>query len=394
MTIRIDQQSCDGCVRCLAACPYGGIDIADGKAVLNLRCTHCGTCLDACPQGAILSDAGTRRIPDFSEYRGVWVMAQQEAGGLHPVSLELLGKARELAEHLGQDVSALLLGDRVEPLVGALFAAGAQQVHLVEHPALAGYRTLPFSRAAAQVIQSQKPEILLVGATPMGRDLAPRLARRLGLGLTADCTGLEIDAQERILRQTRPAFGGNVMATIVGRYSRPQVATVRPGIMKPLPPEPGRQGRLLRHNVHIPSQDLRTTLLKTIQVPRSGVDLTSARVIVAGGRGVGNMAGFALLEELAGVLGAELGGTRVAYESGWIPHERQIGQTGVTVRPDLYVAVGLSGAIQHRAGMLDSRFIVAINKDRAAPIFDVADFALVGDFSKIVPAVISAAQEA
>ncbi|MBW1713451.1 MAG: electron transfer flavoprotein subunit alpha/FixB family protein, partial [Deltaproteobacteria bacterium] len=232
-----------------------------------------------------------------------------------------------------------------------------------------------------------------MGATPQGRDLAPRLARRLRLGLTADCTQLDIDPEAKILRQTRPAFGGNVMAAILSRFSRPQMATVRPGIMEALQPDPQRKGQVVKHRAALSPSDLGAVLLRTVAQAGRQVDLTQARVVVAGGRGLDGGRGFELLQELASVLGGEVGGTRVAFEEGWIPQERQIGQTGVTVRPELYVACGLSGAIQHRAGMLDSRYIVAINKDPAAPIFEVADFGLVGDLRTIVPALISAVKE-
>ncbi len=393
MTIWIDEEKCDGCARCLPTCPYSALEIVDGKAVLTDRCTHCGSCLTGpCPQGALCSDGGEREIPDFSDHRGVWVLVEAAEGALHPVSLELVGKARKLADTLGEETAALVLGSGVEPLAGPLIAGGADRVHVVDHPWLDPYMTLPATQAAAAVLEANRPTILLVGATVAGRDLAPRLARRLALGLTADCTSLEIDPEERLLLQTRPAFGGNVMATIVTRYSRPQMASVRPGIFAPLAPDPARDGEVVVHDVDLDDEeDLGVVLARAMTVDGAEtVDICQAKVVVAGGRGVGDAEGFKRLEQLATALGGEVGGTRVAHEEGWIPYERQIGQTGVTVRPELYIACGISGAVQHRAGVTDSRYIVAINSDPSAPIFEVADFGLVGDFRAIVPALLRA----
>ncbi len=386
MAVWIDGDKCNGCGLCLQACNYGGVEIsADGVAVLTDRCTACGSCLDVCRPQALLSDAGEREVPDFSDHTGVWVLAEQSGGTIHPVTFELIGKARELADELGEEVATILLGADVAALAASLIGAGADTVHLVEHDTLAHYLTRPMTSAATQVIKAAAPNILLVGATHRGRDLAPRLARRLGLGLTADCTTLAIGA-DKLLEQTRPAFGGNVMATIVGRYSRPQMASVRPGIMAALTPDDSRSGEIVRHDVTIDEADLGAVLIESMAPAQRGVDLTKAKIVVAGGRGIGDAAGFALLAELAEALGGELGGTRVAFEEGWIPYERQIGQTGVTIRPEIYIGCGISGAIQHSAGIVDSRYIIAINKDETAPIFKVADFALVGDFRTIVPA--------
>ncbi len=387
MAVWLDGDKCNGCGLCLQACAYGGITVAaDGTMQLTDRCTACGSCLDVCRPLALQSDAGEREIPDFSDYRGVWVLAEHDGDALHPVSLELVGKARELADQLGEEVAAVVMGASVEQFAAPLIAGGADAVHVIEHELLSPYFTRPTAIAAAQVVTAAKPSILLCGATHQGRDLAPRLARRLGLGLTADCTVLAIDPDTRLLAQTRPAFGGNVMATIVGRYSRPQMATVRPGIMAARAADPKRQGQLVRHQAALDPGDLGAVLLETMAPGEHRIDLSQAKIVVAGGRGIGDTAGFELLRELADALGGELGGTRVAFEEGWIPYQRQIGQTGVTIRPELYIGCGLSGAIQHRAGILDSRYIVAINKDETAPIFEVADFALVGDFRTIVPA--------
>jgi electron transfer flavoprotein alpha subunit len=300
------------------------------------------------------------------------------------VTLELLGKAQELAETLNQDVSALLLGYRVSGLADTLLAHGADTVYLAQHKNLKHYRTTAYTQVMAELIREHQPNILLMGATHLGRDLAPRLSRRVEVGLTADCTQLSIDPDEGILLQTRPAFGGNVMATIANRYSRPQMATVRPGVME-IRPTPGKTGEVIRHKVSVYERDIGTKVLEIVKEKRKKVDLGEAKVIVAGGRGVGDAKGFRMLEKFADRIGGQVAGTRVAVEEGWISPDRQVGQTGQSVRPELYIACGISGAIQHRAGMMDSRYIVAINRDPRAPIFQVADWSIVGDVHDILP---------
>lgn len=384
MSVWIDEKLCNGCRRCLKACPYNAVEVEEGKARILERCTSCGACVAECPQSAIFTDVEPRSIPDFSDRKGVWVFAEQEEGRLMPVSLELLGKASELAAELDEDVSALLLGSRVSGLAPTLLEYGADRVYLAEHRALKVYRTLAYTRVVSELIEELRPGIVLMGATTVGRDLAPRVSRRVGAGLTADCTGLAIDPEERILLQTRPAFGGNVMATIANRYSRPQMATVRPGVMEPRRRQ-GGEGRVIRRKVSLLEKEIGVKLLERIKEKRKGEALSRARVVVAGGRGVGDRTGFRALERLAAVLGGEVAGTRVAVEEGWIPQDRQVGQTGLTVRPELYVACGISGAIQHRAGMMGSRYVIAVNRDPRAPIFQVADWGIVGDLRDVVP---------
>jgi len=384
MPVWVEIDLCDGCQRCLRKCPYEALSLVGSKATIGERCTACGACLDVCRPGAICTDVKPRTIPDFSDHQGVWVFAEQRAGILNRVSVELISKARGLAQDRGQTVTAVLIGNQVAPLADTLIDFGADQVYLAEDQLLADYRTRAYARILPQLIQTHKPEILLMGATPIGRDLAPRVSRRVGCGLTADCTDLKIDPDEGILWQTRPAFGGNIMATIANRYSRPQMATVRPGVMEAVP-VPGHQGTVMVHQPALDAANIGTRILDTVKVARTGGDLAAARIIVAGGRGLNDAAGFETLRELATVLGAEVAGTRVAVEEGWIPATQQVGQTGLTVRPELYIACGLSGAIQHRAGMLDSKFIVAINKDPLAPIFKVADWGIVGDLFTVVP---------
>lgn len=384
MAIWVEVDLCDGCRRCTRACPYDAMEIREGKAHVGDRCTSCGACMEVCRSKAIVTDAQPRTIPDFSDYTGVWVFAEQRGGQLQRVSVELLGKAQELAKELNQKVSAVLIGHQVADLAKTLIQFGADTVYVVEHEMLKDYRTEAYAHVFKELVTEHKPNILLMGATHIGRDLAPRISRCVGSGLTADCTELSIHPDERILLQTRPAFGGNVMATIANRFSRPQMATVRPGVMEVIP-TPEKEGAVVTHVTQLTEKQIGTRILEIVKEPKTHVNLTEAKVIVAGGRGVNDAAGFELLRDLAAALGAELAGTRVAFEAGWIPVSRQVGQTGVTVRPDLYIACGISGAIQHRAGMMDSKFIVAINKDPYAPIFKVADWGIVGDLFDVVP---------
>jgi electron transfer flavoprotein alpha subunit len=294
-----------------------------------------------------------RTIPDFSDRQGVWVFAEQRDGNLTRVSLELLGKARELADELGQEVSAVLLGHQISTLTGTLVEYGADSVYYTDHKILKSYRSNAYTNVIEELIGQHKPNIFLMGATHIGRDLAPRVSRRVAVGLTADCTELSIDSKDHILLQIRPAFGGNVMATIANRYSRPQMATVRPGVME-IRQKPGK-GNVVEHKVVLSEDQIKTRVLEVVKEKKKAGDLSEAKVIVAGGRGVGDAIGFDILRVLADVMDGQVAGTRVTVEEGWIPAENQVGQTGRTVRPDLYIACGISGAVQHRAGMMNSR---------------------------------------
>jgi electron transfer flavoprotein alpha subunit len=388
MTVWIETERCDGCRRCLKACPYGALELKDDKAQILERCTSCGACIEVCRQSAILSDAVPREIPDFSDRQGVWVFAEQREGVLMRVSFELLGIARELAAQLDQSVSAVLLGGAIVPnLAEELIAHGADTVYRLEHPLLTTYRSEPYTDALESIIREEKPDTFLIGATHMGRDLAPRIAHRVGVGLTADCTQLTIDSEEKILLQTRPAFGGNVMATIANRFSRPQMATVRPGVMRAKRIQ-GHRGRIVPVEVVLDESRIHTRVLDVIKEKTKLCDLSQAKIIVAGGRGVGGHKGFRLLQEMAELMNAEMAGTRVAVEEGWISADNQVGQTGQTVRPEIYFALGISGAIQHRAGMMNSRYIVAVNRDSRAPIFKVANWGIVGNVFDILPEMI------
>jgi len=393
MAIVIDHDLCNGCRKCVKICPYEGVEVKDGKAYLNNRCTACGACIDACKVEAISSDIKEREIPDFSNFKGVWVFAEQRDGTISRVTFELLGLGQSLAKQLNQELSAVLLGYKVDRVAGELKEFGARNIYLAQHKLLAYYQTNPYAKVVSEIVLEHKPNIFLIGATAIGRDLAPRVSMRLNLGLTADCTELTIDPDDGSLLQTRPAFGGNVMATIQTPYSRPQMATVRPGVMEARRRDGAPACTLISKKVSLLDADSLTKVLEVVKEKKRGVSLCDAKVIVAGGRGVGSPQGMECLFSLAEVLGGEVAGTRVVVEDGWLPVERQVGQTGQTVRPELYIACGISGAIQHRAGMLGSRYVIAINKDERAPILEVADWGIVGDLHEVVPALSKAMRE-
>jgi electron transfer flavoprotein alpha subunit/NAD-dependent dihydropyrimidine dehydrogenase PreA subunit len=390
MAIWVEKFECVGCENCLEACPVGAISMRDGAAFISDKCTSCGACVESCPQGAIKSDALSGAKVDISDFKDVWVVAETAHGKVRPCTLEILGCGRALADALGQMLCAVLVGKGVSSQAEAMAGNGADVVYLMEDNSLEEGRTLPHVRAITDAILERKPAVVLFAATPFGRELAPRVSRRLGVGLTADCTGLDIDQVTKNLLQTRPAWGGNLMATIISPDMRPQMSTVRPGVMKALPPGPGREAEVVPLKVNIKPEDQRFNVLELKKELYKHVNLTDARIIVAGGHGVGSKDGFGLLEELAGLLGAEVAGTRIAVEEGWLPQDRQVGQTGKSVSPELYIACGISGAIQHSAGMLGSKTIVAINTDPAAPIFSITDFAINEDLFKVVPELIAA----
>ncbi len=322
---------------------------------------------------------------NIQEYKGVYVFVQQVDNVISGVALELIGKARELAKDLNTEVTAVALGYKIGDMAKDLARFGADNVILVDNKELEVYRTEPYAHALTEVIKAKKPDIMIYGATAIGRDLAPRVSARCHTGLTADCTGLAVDAETKNLRMTRPAFGGNIMATIICPEHRPQMATVRPGVMQRIAPE-NRQAKVENFNVEIGKDHINTEVLEIVKSIADRVDIQEAKILVSGGRGMGCADNFKLLEALAQVLGGTVSSSRACVDAGWVPKDRQVGQTGKTVRPKLYIACGISGAIQHLAGMESSDIIVAINKDESAPIFDVADYGIVGDALKIVPA--------
>ncbi|MDY6220059.1 electron transfer flavoprotein subunit alpha/FixB family protein [Butyricimonas virosa] len=321
---------------------------------------------------------------DKAQYKNVYVFVEQREGVIQNVGLELLGKARELADALNEKVYAMLLGHDLTTQAQECIAYGADTVLRVDAPELATYVTEPYAQAIYQIIRDNKPSIVLIGATTIGRDLGPRLSARVETGLTADCTGLEI-SEERDLLMTRPAFGGNLMATIICKEHRPQMSTVRPGVMRMGQRDENRKGTIEDVKINFDKSKFRVRVLETVKQTKNLVDITEAHVLISGGSGVGNAEGFDMLRTMANTIGAEVSASRAMVDAGVLGHERQVGQTGKTVRPDLYFAMGISGAIQHLAGMEESEYIIAINKDKFAPIFNVADLGIVGDVRKIVP---------
>ena len=326
---------------------------------------------------------------DISEYRGVWVFVEQTEGAPARVSLELLGKGRELAEKLGVVLTAFLLGESVEDTAKELIFFGADEVIVADHPLLKDYRTELYTDIISEQVMARKPEVLIVGASPIGRDLAPRLSFRLNAGCTADCTGLDIDEENRLFVSTRPAFGGNVMATIICPEHRPQMSTVRPGVMALPEKDDKREGQIIDLELQLDEDACKVKILESVKGASEGVNIQDAERIVAVGMGAGDKETFDMIKELAELLDGEVGATRFAVEAGWVSHDRQIGQTGKTVRPELYVGCGISGAVQHAAGMSASKTIIAINKDPNAEVFKIADYGIVGDVRKVVPAIIS-----
>ncbi len=327
---------------------------------------------------------------------GVWVFIETDSGTVADISFELLGKGRELADRLGSELACLIIGHQISDTAPELIAYGADKVYVADDSQLACYLTLPYARIAVNLIEEFRPSILLIGATSIGRDLAPRIASQVKTGLTADCTDLQIGEYkfgkktwQDILLQIRPAFGGNVIATIVTPETRPQMATVREGVFKKRPADSSRKGQVVPLNPVLTDQDMILKVVENIKAEKK-VNLKSAKIIVSGGMGVGSKENFDIIHELAGVLGGQVGASRAAVDAGFIGREHQVGQTGTTVRPNLYLACGISGAIQHRAGIQESNRIVAINTDARAPIFSVAQYGIIGDLNEVIPKIINA----
>lgn len=385
-SIKILLDKCIGCKVCVGGCPFGAIKIEDKKASILESCTLCGVCVSSCNFNAIdLTKDEETVSDDLSSYKGVWVFGEQKNSTPSNVALELLGEGTKLASQLGVQLSAVILGENIEDAARKLIAYGADNVYLVDHPSLKDFNDETYSDIFVQLIKAYKPEIVLMGATTYGRSLAPRVSSRLNTGLTADCTSLEIDTEKRILLQTRPAFGGNLMATIICPNHRPQMSTVRPKVMKAIEPDYKRNGEIIKPDVNIPGE----TKIKVKEVINNlceVVNLTEADIIVSAGRGIGDPKNIKYVEELARALGAAVGASRAVVDAGWIDYSHQVGQTGKTVGPKVYIACGISGSVQHLAGMSSSDTIIAINNNPEAPIFKVATYGIVGDVLEILPA--------
>ncbi len=382
----ISADLCTGCGSCVDACPFGALSLEGNVAAVNDQCTFCGACVDVCPAEALhVERPAAAQEPDLSGYRGVWVWVEQFQGQACSISWEMLGQARRLADELTVPLTACVLGHSVEHIAREAIAFGADRVFLVDDPTLAVYRPDPYAAVLTGLVRNHRPEIFLLGASSRGRDLAGAVATDLHTGLTADCTGLDIDPETRLLRQTRPAFGGNIMATIICPQRRPQMATVRHRVFEVPPADPTRNGEIIRLPPAMAEEAIVSRVADFV-VEAGQVNLADARIIVSGGRGVGGPDGFKPIRELAEALGGAVGASRAAVDAGWVPYAHQVGQTGRTVKPDLYIACGISGAIQHLAGMQTAKVIVAINKDPEAPIFNVATYGIVGDLFQIVPA--------
>ncbi|MEA3431153.1 MAG: electron transfer flavoprotein subunit alpha [candidate division WOR-3 bacterium] len=389
MSIKVIEGSCNGCEACVPVCPYGAISVQDGIARIDLdNCNLCGACVPECPFEAIVIEKETSHLHPPSDYHRVLVYGERTRNGIHRVVYELLSKGRELADKLNTELAVALVVDKEFPtrdeIIDGIIARGADTVYIVKNKTFKEFLIEPYTDALAYLIEKYKPEIVLAGATSEGRSLLPRVAARLKTGLTADCTGLDIN-EDGFLVQTRPAFGGNIMARIICEHRRPQMATVRYKVMEEAI-EQKRNGEVVIEEF-VPKAS-RTELLKDVLDETQKINLEDADVIVSGGRGIQDAKNFTLLQEFADLLGAALGSSRPPVDDGWIPYSHQVGQTGKTVRPKVYIACGISGSIQHLAGMSSSDYIIAINKDPDAPIFKVADLGIVGDLFEVIPELI------
>lgn len=387
MALLINHDLCTLCEACIPVCPFGSLVVKDGRLVVLESCTLCGACVPECPTAALsIEEIAKSGAVNPDDWRGIWVFAEQRRGHIQPCSYELLGAARTLAAKLDTPVTAVLIAHEVaDP--ESLLAAGADEVLYVRNEAFTHFGVEPYAKAAVDIIRERKPEIVLGGATAIGRSFLSRIAVKLKAGLTADCTGLDIDTEKRLLLQTRPAFGGNIMATIICPEHRPQMATVRPKVMKPLDTPYDSKGTV--NELSVDSQPNRVRFLEFVMDDTSHVNIAEADVIVTGGRGVQDPKNFTMLEELADLLGGAVGASRSAVDAGWINYSHQVGQTGRTVSPKFYIALGVSGAVQHLVGMQSSDYIVAVNKDPNAQIFKVADVGIVGDLFEVVPKLIA-----
>lgn len=390
--IKVFGDKCTGCGLCIQVCPFNAITIVEGSARISEECQLCQACVSACPTAAIEIIEERRERVDLSQYRGILIFGEQREGRIAPVVYELIGKGRELADRLREELSCAVLGADILSQAEDLISYGVDKLYVYNDHCLAVFREDPYTDVLTDLVRRVKPSIFLIGATSIGRSLAPKIASRLKTGLTADCTGLEIDPESKLLRQTRPAYGGNIMATILCSNNRPQMSTVRYKVMKRAEEIPGYKGEVIQMKFS-PETLTDRVKIKGFIKEETGMSITEAEVIVSAGKGLGSPDGFKLIKELADLLGGAVGASRTVVDEGWISYPHQVGLSGKTVRPRLYIACGISGSVQHLAGMDGSDIIVAINKDPSAPIFNVANLGLVGDLYEIVPQLISRIKE-
>ncbi len=386
----LDKEKCIGCGECEDVCAFGAIVVEDNMAQIDHdTCTMCGACVEACTSGALeIQTHSNHSDKDLSMWKGVWVVAEIRGEDICPVTLELLGCGRALAEKLDVPLSAVLIGHDVKRFTDKLIQYGADRVYVLDHPGLKDFLERPYSTVLTELVKKYKPEIILAGATTQGRSYIPAVATLLETGLTADCTDLDIRTEDRCLLQTRPAFGGNLLATIVCPKHRPQMSTVRPHVMKAMEPDTQRDGEVIEVELNESWLTTSKKIVESIIEEQTGVDLNNTDVIITAGRGIECKENIRLVQELADLLNGAVGATRAVTDAEWISERHQIGQTGKTVSPKLYLGCGVSGAIQHIVGMKGSDIIVAINKDPDAPIFDVSTYGIVGDIKDILPRLI------
>jgi len=388
--LKVSEELCIGCSICEDSCPFGSISIEDGLARIGESCTLCGSCVEVCESGALTIEIhDAREADDLNAWSDVWVFCEYRNGQLASVATELLGAGRNLADRRGVKLAAVLLGSNTGDIASQLISYGADCVYRVDREELDFFKEDIYSSVLTELIRRYKPEIVLAGATAIGRSFIPAVAIACNAGLTADCTHLEIREEDGALLQTRPAFGGNIMATIVCENTRPQMATVRPKVMKSLDPDMARQGEIVDCQFENGLLKSVMEVVESVSGIEENVNIQEADILVSGGRGLESAKGFELLRQLADTLGAKVSASRAVVDAGWIPYPHQVGQTGKTVAPKLYIACGISGAIQHVAGMQSAETIVAINRDKNASIFDVADYGIVGDLNEIIPKLIT-----